>query len=100
VRAVAYAQLCPGTVAPAGLAADASAWPGLDAVASLGLHRDWRGLEAWWDAQLGALAEEIARGHAAVTPRVKPSPCKNCRLQAVCRIESVRGTQDEEPGDE
>ena len=98
-RVVAYAQLCPGAVAPAGLTADANAWPGLDAVASLGRHRDWHALESWWESHLGALAGEIALGHAAVAPRATPSPCKICRLQAVCRIESVRGVEDEESGD-
>ena len=99
-RAVAYAQLCPGAVAPAGLVADANAWPGLDAVASLGRHRDWRALESWWESHLGTLAAEIAQGHAAVAPRATPLPCKNCGLQAVCRIKSVRGVEDAGSGDE
>lgn len=96
VRAVAYARLCPGAVAALGLAADQKAWPGLDAVASIGPSRDWRALESWWRSRLGALAAEIAQGHAAVTPRSAPSPCRTCGLQAVCRIESVRPVQDDE----
>ena len=94
VRAVAYVQLCPGDVCAAGLAADEDAWPGLAAVTSVGPRGDWRALELWWQARLGALAQEIAEGHATVTPRASPSPCRNCGLQAVCRIESARRTRD------
>ncbi|HEY2968672.1 MAG TPA: PD-(D/E)XK nuclease family protein [Casimicrobiaceae bacterium] len=100
VRAVAYAQLYPGEVVALGLAADAKAWPGLDAVASIGPSGDWRALESWWRSRLGALAAEIAHGHAAVTPRSAPSPCRNCGLQAVCRIESVRSAPDDELADD
>jgi ATP-dependent helicase/nuclease subunit B len=94
VRVVAYAQLRAGAVAAAGLAADAAAWPGLAAVSDAGPCRDWGELEAWWRARLGALADEIARGHAAVAPRESPLPCRNCGLYAVCRIQSVRHIQD------
>ena len=62
--------------------------------------RDWRALESWWESHLGTLAAEIALGHAAVAPRATPLPCKNCGLQTVCRIESVRGVQDDELADE
>lgn len=93
VRVVAYAQLGPEAVAASGLADDA-AWPGLEAVASVGPRRDWPALEAWWRKRLGALAAEIARGHAPVAPRPSPSPCRNCGLHAVCRIEGVRHVRD------
>jgi hypothetical protein len=94
LRAVAYVQLCPGDVRAAGLAADENAWPGLAAVSSVGPHSDWRALETWWQARLGVLTQEIAEGYATVTPRASPSPCRNCGLQAVCRIESARRTRD------
>jgi probable DNA repair protein len=100
VRAVAYAQLCPGAVYAAGLSADEGAWPELATVASVGLRGDWPALETWWQAQLGALAAEIAEGHASVTPRASPSPCRSCGLQAICRIESARKTRDEDGTDE
>jgi probable DNA repair protein len=99
VRAVAYVQLCPGAVYAAGLSADAAAWPELAAVASVGLRGDWPALETWWQARLGALAAEIAEGHAPVTPRASPSPCRSCGLQAICRIESARRTHDEDSND-
>jgi ATP-dependent helicase/nuclease subunit B len=99
VRVVAYAQLRAGAVAVAGLAADATAWPGLATVAAAGPCRDWPELEAWWRAHLGALAAEIGRGHAAVTPRESPLPCRACGLYAVCRIQSVRHLQDSDADD-
>ncbi len=100
VRAVGYAELRAESVAAAGLAADERAWPGLESVATVGPGGTWASLEAWWRAHLEALVEEIAAGHAAVTPRATPSPCRNCGLQAVCRIESVRGFDPGEAGDE
>jgi RecB family exonuclease len=95
LRAVAYAQLCAGAVAPSGLAADDEAWPALDPVASVGRMREWGTLESWWQTHLGALAREIAQGHAAVTPRNAPSPCRACGLRAVCRIESAGRIEDD-----
>ena len=46
------------------------------------------------------LAGEVAAGHAMVAPRTKPSPCPNCGLQALCRIESARGFNRGEADDE
>jgi hypothetical protein len=83
-----------------GLSADEDAWPELAAAASVGPHGGWPGLETWWQVRLGALAAEIAEGHAPVTPRTSPSPCRSCGLQAICRIESARRTQDADAGDE
>jgi probable DNA repair protein len=100
VRAVVYAQLRPGEVVAAGLAADADAWPGLAAASAVGPRSDWPALESWWSRQLGALAAEIAHGHAAVTPRESPLPCPNCGLYAVCRIQSMRHVRDSDAGDE
>jgi len=99
VRVVAYAQLRADAVAVAGLAADTTAWPGLAAVAAVGPLPDWPALEPWWRGRLGALAAEIACGHAAVAPRESPSPCRSCGLYAVCRIQSVRHLQDSDADD-
>ncbi len=99
VRAAGYVELRPEGVAVAGLSADENALPGLDSVA-IAPGGTWASLEAWWRRRLGALAEEIAAGHAAVTPRVAPSPCRNCGLQPVCRIESVRAIDPNESADE
>ncbi|HUH94482.1 MAG TPA: PD-(D/E)XK nuclease family protein [Casimicrobiaceae bacterium] len=89
VRAVAFAELRPEGVAAVGIAADEGVWPELDS-AAVAPGGTWTSLEAWWARKLDALGAEIAGGHAAVAPRLTPSPCRNCGLQAVCRIESVR----------
>lgn len=96
VRAAAYVELRPEGVAVAGIAADGETWPELDLAAQRAPERTWSGLEAWWQDRLGALAAEIAAGDAAVAPRPAPSPCRNCGLQPICRIESVRAI---DPGD-
>jgi len=91
VRAIAYAELCPDEVRALGVAADTAAWPGLKELAEVGAVEDWNALEAWWRTSLGALATEIAEGRANVTPRAThPIPCRTCRLQPLCRIQSTR----------
>lgn len=99
VRAVGYAELRPEGVAVAGLAADEDAWPELEPV-SAAPGGSWSGLEAWWRTRLEALAEEIRTGHAAVVPRLEPSPCRYCGLQAFCRIETVPAAGPEDAIDE
>ncbi|MEO8566607.1 MAG: PD-(D/E)XK nuclease family protein, partial [Betaproteobacteria bacterium] len=96
VRAVVHAELRTASIAASGLTADRTAWPGLTHVAAAGPFADWRSLESWWEAHLSALAAELAAGAATVTPRLKPSPCRNCGLQALCRIDSVRFEEPED----
>ena len=102
VRAAAYAQLRPDAVAAVGLAADATAWPALSQVTEVAACKldDWQALEAWWRSQLGALASEIASGHAVVRPRQKPLACRTCCLQPLCRIQSVRNLVEQSLDDE
>lgn len=90
VRAIAYAVLRPGGMAAVGVAGDADAWPGLSSIKTAGAFANWSAMEDWWRSHLGGLATEIAQGRASVTPRESPLPCRNCGLQALCRIESVR----------
>lgn len=99
VRAVAHGELRTESIAASGLAADRDAWPALTQVAKIAPFSDWRSLEAWWDEHLGALAAELATGVATVTPRLRPSPCRNCGLQALCRIDSVRFDEPEDDED-
>jgi hypothetical protein len=99
VRAAAYAQLRPDAVVAVGLAADADAWPGLTPVSACKFD-DWQALEAWWRSQLGDLASEIASGNAVVSPRQKPLACRTCRLQPLCRIQSVRNLVEQSVDDE
>ena len=100
IRALAYAQLRPDAIAVRGISADASAWPELTEATAIDGFANWNAIEAWWNARLGALAAEIAAGWAAVAPREHPSPCRNCGLQALCRIESVIRADDEVAADE
>jgi len=88
VRAVAYAQLRRGELKVEGLVADGVAWPGLEqpnALHTPGLDH-WADVGERWRVSLGALAEEIRRGHATVTPRKASETCKRCGLQPLCRI--------------
>lgn len=101
VRAVAYAQLRRGELGVAGIAADERAWPALSKVSSLrdGALTDWPDIERRWADLLGALADEIVRGHAAVTPRDPRKICRSCGLQSLCRI-GPAGLVADEDGDE
>ncbi len=100
VRAIAYAALRPEGVAAVGVAADEHAWPALDRAAVIAPAGTWAGLEEWWRTRLEGLAAEIARGHAVVAPRPRPSPCPHCGLQPLCRIESIRRFNSLENNDE
>ena len=99
VRAVAHGELRTASIAASGIAADRAAWPALAHVNTVGDFADWSSLEAWWKGHLGALAAELAAGVASVTPRPRPSPCRICGLQALCRIDSVRFDEPEDDGD-
>ena len=100
MRAIAYAQLKPDAIAPVGLAVDDSAWPGLTDLSALDRFAGWSSLESWWRTRLGALAQEIGGGWAAVAPRRQPSPCRQCGLQSLCRIDSVQLAEEGERVDE
>ena len=88
VRALAYAQLRPGEMKAVGLAGDATAWPQLSGVSQLRRQdlADWMDVETQWRQSLRALAAEVREGHAAVAPRDIIRTCRECRLQALCRI--------------
>ena len=90
VRALAYGRLKSDAIGPIGIATEAHVWPRLTELQELRKFADWAALEEWWRSHLGSLADEIAAGCATVTPRRYPSPCRSCRLHALCRIESVR----------
>ena len=57
-------------------------------VTAAGPFPDWRSLESWWEDAPGRARGRARGGLATVTPRLKPSPCRNCGFQAFCRIES------------
>jgi len=97
-RAVAYAQMRSGDLRLNGVAADAAIWPALLPIADTAV-RSWAEFEAWWDAQLGKLAEELRGGVAEVAPREGPKTCRTCGLWALCRVGGVALGSDE-PRDE
>jgi hypothetical protein len=99
VRAVVHAELRTAGVAASGISADRAAWPTLTTIGGAGPFADWRSLESWWEAHLGALVTVLAAGVATVTPRTQPSPSRICGLQAFCRIDSVRFEEPEDNGD-
>jgi probable DNA repair protein len=97
VRALAYAVLRPGEMKAVGLAGDAAAWPQLSGPSQLRRADlpDWTAIETQWRHSLAALAAEVREGHAAVAPRDTVRTCRECRLQALCRIgASVSGGEN------
>jgi len=59
-------------------------------------------MTAWRD-EINRLAKAFLAGHADVNPREYPETCKNCGLQAACRIQEVRdgaGAGDDAEGEE
>ena len=87
VRAVAYGQVRSGALKVNGVAADAAAWPALIPVSTINpAIADWPAFEAWWQAHLTALAEELRDGVAYVAPRDGAKTCRTCGMAALCRI--------------
>ncbi|TMG95894.1 MAG: hypothetical protein E6H71_11960 [Betaproteobacteria bacterium] len=86
--AVAYAQLQPGALKLNGIAADVVSWPALVQVEDTKVG-SWPALEAWWEAHLGALAQELRSGVADVAPRDGPKTCRICGLGPLCRVGGV-----------
>jgi hypothetical protein len=103
VRAVAYAQLKAGSVAVAGLAADAHAWPALR-VPGGDRHSPvarWEDAQAFWRDGYGEIAAAFRAGHAAVAPR-DAKVCAYCDLQPLCRVQLLEeaGDDDEDAHDD
>lgn len=56
-----------------------------------------------WRNEINALAEAFLAGRADVNPREYPETCKNCGLQALCRIQEIQdgvGADDDSEGEE
>jgi probable DNA repair protein len=100
IRAALYVQLKPGEVKMLGIAADTSAWPQLVLPADVGGAglADWTAVVARWTQSLGALAAEVRDGYAAVAPRDTAKTCRNCGLQALCRIGALAVEESAESG--
>lgn len=44
-----------------------------------------------WREKIEELADDFLAGRAAVDPRDYPNTCQNCGLEALCRIQEIRG---------
>lgn len=88
VGAVAFARVRTGDTGFAGLAHDASAFPGLKSPGGRGWPKDlgdWQDTLAAWRRRLTALAVEHASGDARLAPDPRHA-CEYCHLEAMCRI--------------
>jgi RecB family exonuclease len=103
VGAVAFARMRSGDTRYAGLARDATLFPGLPVPGTKGGPRgagSWEQLLGDWQQRLETLAREYACGEASLAPD-PPRACEHCHLQALCRIgESGAAAAEEEPVDE
>ena len=103
VRALVYGRLKAGDVAAIGFAADIAQWPALTDAAKQRDTGGWDGIERFFAQRLPALADELRRGVATVTPRGPGNaPCRICARQSLCRIQAVgwRASADAEGGDD
>jgi ATP-dependent helicase/DNAse subunit B len=58
---------------------------------------------AAWRNEINMLAKAFLAGRADVNPREYPETCKNCGLQALCRIQEIQdgaGASDDSDGEE
>jgi probable DNA repair protein len=56
-----------------------------------------------WRSEINLLAKAFLAGRADVNPREYPETCKNCGLQAICRIQEIQdgaGSGDDSDGEE
>jgi probable DNA repair protein len=102
VRAVAFARLKVGELCFAGLAREEGILPDVKTTAQ---HRtasrhaaSWDELLAQWRREVDALGDEFARGEARVDPKRGLATCRDCDLQALCRVhERLGGIAQEDP---
>jgi probable DNA repair protein len=105
VRAVAFARLKVGELGFTGLVRDDGLLAGARTVTE---HRtasrhaaSWDELVAQWRREIDALGDEFVRGEARVDPKRGLATCRNCDLQALCRVhERLGGIADEEAGED
>lgn len=79
VSAVAFAALVPSWIKFKGIAAD------YDLLPNVIVDHDWPQLLTQWSQQLEDVARDFMSGNALVDP-FDPKVCRNCKLQAFCRI--------------
>ncbi|MFO1398962.1 MAG: PD-(D/E)XK nuclease family protein [Burkholderiales bacterium] len=98
IAAALYAVLKAGAVKVCGLAKDDGIVPGASVLPTRNVPlATWDDVLPTWQASYGALARAFAEGRAAVAPR--PDACRQCELDALCRIQRLDGSDAEEGGD-
>ena len=99
VRALVYARLRRGEIAPVGIAAAPGVWPGVVGPEEIKVAgdrlADWHDALARLDDAIVRLAQASGEGEASVAPR-HPSVCRLCHLRAVCRVGTTLAGDDED----
>jgi len=97
-QAIVYAQLRSGKLGFYGVADAKDYLANVAAIADskLGTASDWPMQLAEWQAVLDKLATEFKQGEASVTPKSVNEACRNCDLQALCRINEIELVQAED----
>jgi len=49
-----------------------------------------------WRDYIEKMAADFIAGKAAVDPREYPKTCEQCRLEAICRVREIRGSEEED----
>lgn len=85
--AIAFAQVKAGAMKFSALAADETLLPVWKSLPDIG----WEAQLGAWRAVLARLATQFAAGEAAVHPKNPRTTCRNCDMQALCRIHERLG---------
>lgn len=90
--AVAFARVKTGDMQFVALARDGDLLPEVKAFAesrqrSSSPHTSWEELVAAWRADLAHIAASFCSGDARVDPKKYPLTCRDCEVQAFCRID-------------
>jgi ATP-dependent helicase/nuclease subunit B len=98
VAAIAFAQIKTGTMKFIGLAEKNFAIPNLKLLTEVkdeALPTQWNQLLQTWHKILTTLAEDFVHGKTSVDPKDGDTTCRNCDLQALCRIHLQANLEDD-----
>ena len=84
-RAVAFANLKPGSLGYAGYSEEPTDIQGIRPCGDRYAPANWQALADEWSKSLNSLAGDFLTGDARVAP-TDPSVCTHCHLKALCRI--------------
>lgn len=96
VAALVFARLRTGEMAYTGISERADLMPGVDPSEQAGdLGMTWTDRQDQWRHVLEQLANQFHRGDFAVEPLQRPKTCRNCRLEALCRVDELASRASE-----